>query len=220
MRPFAPSWCSSAPVPEGDEAKAIAKELRDWVAKEIGPIAKPKDIRFGENLPKTRSGKIMRRLLRSLGQGRVHHARHQHAGKPGDLWINWVKPTDASLGSRNGASLQVAPLPGTKKSRWVTAAFFSLVLAQISSGIAPKRPVSWLRLHSPGRIGRHVSGTPYAAATFHDFGSQADRRRILSPLYLAATSLNEGPNTFFSIMWQVMQFLDICQCPGLPMRAG
>ncbi len=57
------------PLPQGDEAKAIAKELRDWVAKEIGPIAKPKDIRFGENLPKTRSGKIMRRLLRSLAKG-------------------------------------------------------------------------------------------------------------------------------------------------------
>ena len=55
--------------PTGDEAKALAKELRDWVAKEIGPIAKPKDIRFGENLPKTRSGKIMRRLLRSLAKG-------------------------------------------------------------------------------------------------------------------------------------------------------
>ncbi|MFN3630449.1 MAG: AMP-binding enzyme, partial [Casimicrobiaceae bacterium] len=46
-----------------------AKELRDWVAKEIGPIAKPKDIRFGDNLPKTRSGKIMRRLLRSIAKG-------------------------------------------------------------------------------------------------------------------------------------------------------
>ena len=57
------------PCPTGDEAKAIAKVLRDWVAKEIGPIAKPKDIRFGENLPKTRSGKIMRRLLRSLAKG-------------------------------------------------------------------------------------------------------------------------------------------------------
>jgi acetyl-CoA synthetase len=55
--------------PTGDEAKAIAKELRDWVAKEIGPIAKPKDIRFGDNLPKTRSGKIMRRLLRSIAKG-------------------------------------------------------------------------------------------------------------------------------------------------------
>ena len=55
--------------PTGEEAKQIANELRAWVAKEIGPIAKPKDIRFGDNLPKTRSGKIMRRLLRSLAKG-------------------------------------------------------------------------------------------------------------------------------------------------------
>jgi acetyl-CoA synthetase len=55
--------------PTGDEAQKIAKELRDWVGKEIGPIAKPKDIRFGDNLPKTRSGKIMRRLLRSIARG-------------------------------------------------------------------------------------------------------------------------------------------------------
>jgi len=55
--------------PSGDEAKKIVAELRDWVGKEIGPIAKPDDIRFGDNLPKTRSGKIMRRLLRSLAKG-------------------------------------------------------------------------------------------------------------------------------------------------------
>ncbi|MCM2569487.1 acetate--CoA ligase [Achromobacter xylosoxidans] len=55
--------------PEGADAQAIAKTLRDWVAKEIGPIAKPKDIRFGDNLPKTRSGKIMRRLLRVVAKG-------------------------------------------------------------------------------------------------------------------------------------------------------
>jgi acetyl-CoA synthetase len=57
--------------PEGDEAVAIGKQLRDWVAKEIGPIAKPKEIRFGDNLPKTRSGKIMRRLLRVVAKGEV-----------------------------------------------------------------------------------------------------------------------------------------------------
>jgi acetyl-CoA synthetase len=57
--------------PEGDEAIAIGKQLRDWVAKEIGPIAKPKEIRFGDNLPKTRSGKIMRRLLRVVAKGEV-----------------------------------------------------------------------------------------------------------------------------------------------------
>ena len=57
------------PRPEGEEAKQIANELRNHVGQEIGPIAKPKDIRFGDNLPKTRSGKIMRRLLRVIAKG-------------------------------------------------------------------------------------------------------------------------------------------------------
>ena len=55
--------------PTGEDGQKIAKQLRDWVGKEIGSIAKPKDIRFGDNLPKTRSGKIMRRLLRSIARG-------------------------------------------------------------------------------------------------------------------------------------------------------
>jgi len=55
--------------PHGEEVTQITDTLRDWVAKEIGPIAKPEEIRFGENLPKTRSGKIMRRLLRTLAKG-------------------------------------------------------------------------------------------------------------------------------------------------------
>lgn len=55
--------------PTGDDAKKIVENLRNWVGKEIGPIAKPDEIRFGDNLPKTRSGKIMRRLLRSLAKG-------------------------------------------------------------------------------------------------------------------------------------------------------
>ena len=49
--------------------KEIAETLRNWVSKEIGPIAKPDEIRFGDNLPKTRSGKIMRRLLRAIARG-------------------------------------------------------------------------------------------------------------------------------------------------------
>ena len=59
--------------PSGEEALKIATDLRNWVAKEIGAIAKPKDIRFGDNLPKTRSGKIMRRLLRSIAKGEEMH---------------------------------------------------------------------------------------------------------------------------------------------------
>jgi len=49
-----------APTPE------LKEELRKWVAKEIGSLARPDDIRFTDSLPKTRSGKIMRRLLREL----------------------------------------------------------------------------------------------------------------------------------------------------------
>ncbi|MDC7714009.1 acetate--CoA ligase [Vogesella sp. LYT5W] len=55
--------------PVGEDAKKVAAELKAWVAHEIGKIAQPDDIRFGENLPKTRSGKIMRRLLRSIAKG-------------------------------------------------------------------------------------------------------------------------------------------------------
>ncbi len=50
-------------------AAQLAETLRTWVGKTIGPIAKPDEIRFGDNLPKTRSGKIMRRLLRAIANG-------------------------------------------------------------------------------------------------------------------------------------------------------
>ena len=56
-------------LPNDTDAPDIARQLREWVSREIGAIAKPKEIRFGENLPKTRSGKIMRRLLRVVAQG-------------------------------------------------------------------------------------------------------------------------------------------------------
>ena len=55
--------------PSKANAEAIKSELKQWVSKEIGAIAKPDEIRFGDNLPKTRSGKIMRRLLRTLARG-------------------------------------------------------------------------------------------------------------------------------------------------------
>ena len=55
--------------PSKANSENIINDLKQWVAKEIGPIAKPDEIRFGDNLPKTRSGKIMRRLLRTLAKG-------------------------------------------------------------------------------------------------------------------------------------------------------
>jgi acetyl-CoA synthetase len=56
------------PRPTSDSS-ALQKELREFVGKELGPIAKPDDIRFADNLPKTRSGKIMRRLLKAIARG-------------------------------------------------------------------------------------------------------------------------------------------------------
>jgi len=55
--------------PAGGIDETLTKELRDWVAEQIGPIARPDDIRYADNLPKTRSGKIMRRLLRNIARG-------------------------------------------------------------------------------------------------------------------------------------------------------
>jgi len=52
-----------------DPSNELKEELRQWVAKEIGALAKPDDIRFSDALPKTRSGKIMRRLLREIASG-------------------------------------------------------------------------------------------------------------------------------------------------------
>ena len=72
--------------PTGDEAQKIAKELRDWVGKEIGPIAKPKDIRFGDNLPKTRSGQDHAPPAALDRQGRGDHAGRLHAGESRRSW--------------------------------------------------------------------------------------------------------------------------------------
>jgi len=55
--------------PESGIDETLTKELRAWVAEQIGPIAKPDEIRYADNLPKTRSGKIMRRLLRTIARG-------------------------------------------------------------------------------------------------------------------------------------------------------
>ena len=54
-----------------DPSHALKQELRDHVGKHIGAIAKPDEVRFAEALPKTRSGKIMRRLLKEIATGKT-----------------------------------------------------------------------------------------------------------------------------------------------------
>jgi acetyl-CoA synthetase len=79
----------------GDGGDEIVKELRDHVAKEIGPIAKPKSIMVVPELPKTRSGKIMRRLLRDV-------AEHRHVGDVTTL-------ADSSVMDLISKNLETAP---------------------------------------------------------------------------------------------------------------
>jgi acetyl-CoA synthetase len=59
----------NVPRPQGAAAQSLIGELRGWVADQLSPIAKPDEIRLTDNLPKTRSGKIMRRLLRAIARG-------------------------------------------------------------------------------------------------------------------------------------------------------
>jgi len=63
--------------------EALARELRDHVVAQIGALARPEELRFAEALPKTRSGKIMRRLLREVASGSKARGRHDDAGGPG-----------------------------------------------------------------------------------------------------------------------------------------
>ena len=83
-RRSAPSSCSSARARPATRRRRSPRSCATGSARRSAPIAKPKDIRFGDNLPKTRSGKIMRRLLRSIAKGEDDHAGRLDAGEPGD----------------------------------------------------------------------------------------------------------------------------------------
>jgi acetyl-CoA synthetase len=98
--------------PTGDTS-ALVKELRDWVGEQLGAIAKPDDIRFADNLPKTRSGKIMRRLLKAIARGEEITQDVSTLENPGIL---------AQLRGTEGAAAPAsprkrAPAPGAARPR-------------------------------------------------------------------------------------------------------
>jgi hypothetical protein len=211
--------------PTGEEAKQIANELRNWVAKEIGPIAKPKDIRFGDNLPKTRSGKIMRRLLRSIAKGEDDHAGHHDAGESGDPGAAGGeavgKPSSVVPRRRDPErrielrAQRAAPTPwipacagrtGTQKSPPKRAfplcavdAYFC-VNTQAASFFASASFTCALR--------RHGHRAPDAGAALHDLEGQLVDG-VLLPGVLGRHVLVGGPTSFLSTAWQAMQFLAV-----------
>jgi acetyl-CoA synthetase len=101
----------------GNELK---DELRKWVSKEIGSLARPDDIRFTESLPKTRSGKIMRRLLRELATHGEDHRRHHHARR-------LHRDRQAARGGRRISSVSDPEVVGAP----VLDAFLDLLASQI-----------------------------------------------------------------------------------------
>ena len=121
--------------PTGDEAQKIAKELRDWVGKEIGPIAKPKDIRFGDNLPKTRSRQDHAPPAALDREGRGDHAGHLDAREPGD-------PRAAEAGSVAGSA--IPPRPGALRRgfRRTTGASPSFSASRSRFGYASRQSCS------------------------------------------------------------------------------
>ena len=79
------AYVTLKPEITGDDA--LRKALRDWVRKEISPIASPDKIHFTPALPKTRSGKIMRRILRKIAAGDIQ--TKEDFGKLGDITTLW-----------------------------------------------------------------------------------------------------------------------------------
>ena len=99
--------------PTGDTS-ALVKELRDWVTEQLGAIARPDDIRFADNLPKTRSGKIMRRLLKDVARGVEITQDVSTLENPGIL--------DQLRGADTGAAAPAAAPPVKKKASSKTGA--------------------------------------------------------------------------------------------------
>jgi hypothetical protein len=101
--------------PAGNVA-ALVDELRKWVSEQLGAIARPDDIRFADNLPKTRSGKIMRRLLRSIARGEEISQDVSTLENPGILdQLRGVDAgTAADAGMAKGSGARAAAKPGKK----------------------------------------------------------------------------------------------------------
>ncbi|HEY0748782.1 MAG TPA: acetate--CoA ligase [Steroidobacteraceae bacterium] len=99
--------------PQGAAAKSLIDELRAWVGEQLSPIAKPDEIRLTDNLPKTRSGKIMRRLLRAVARGEQIAEDMSTLENPAIL--EQLRGNDAPAAPTKKVRKKVAPAPIAKK---------------------------------------------------------------------------------------------------------
>jgi acetyl-CoA synthetase len=125
----------NVPRPQGDAAKALIDELRGWVAEQLSPIARPDDVRLTDNLPKTRSGKIMRRLLRSIARGEeitqdvttlenpaiLEQLRGDSAAPAPAAKAGAARKTAAKTATKTKAAVKASQKPSSKPKRKVGA---------------------------------------------------------------------------------------------------
>jgi acetyl-CoA synthetase len=120
--------------PDAAVAAALIEELRGWVSEQLSPIAKPDEIRFTDNLPKTRSGKIMRRLLRAIARGEAITQDVSTLENP------------AILEQLRGAPTLVARRPKPKvKKKAAKRTFAKKFAKKAAKKAASKRPASRVR---------------------------------------------------------------------------
>ena len=135
--------------PRGDTS-ALTKELREWVGEELGPIAKPDDIRFADNLPKTRSGKIMRRLLKAIARGEEITQDVSTLENPAIL--EQLRGTEGAAVAPAGAAPRPATASATPQRRPAAARRKSAPARRKAR--APRRATARTRARKPSRTPR------------------------------------------------------------------
>jgi acetyl-CoA synthetase len=136
--------------PEGAAAKALIEELRQWVGDQLSPIAKPDEIRLTDNLPKTRSGKIMRRLLRSIARGEPITQDMSTLENPGILeqLRGAASPAPAKRAAQARPAVRAKPAPPAKR-----AASAKRAAAAKKRSAPKKRAAAPRRAAAPTRAG-------------------------------------------------------------------
>ncbi|TLY95047.1 MAG: acetate--CoA ligase [Gammaproteobacteria bacterium] len=167
------------PRPTGDTS-ALVKELRDWVGAELGPIAKPDDIRFADNLPKTRSGKIMRRLLKAIARGEQITQDVSTLENPGIL--EQLRGTDGAApapASRKPAPAAAAARPraAPKRRKPAAARRKARTPSRAARGTAPRKKSRAAPRKSAARRSRRPAPARRRAASGGRRRSPAGRRR-------------------------------------------
>jgi acetyl-CoA synthetase len=145
--------------PTGERAEKFTSTLRDWVTEQLGAIARPDDIRFANNLPKTRSGKIMRRLLRAIA--RNEDLTQDLSTLENPSIIDQLRGEEAS--SATAATESAPKLPAKKPARKVAAksavktAVTRKKKASARSKVAVKKPTRKPTTRAAKQPGRRVA---------------------------------------------------------------